>query len=158
MVLRFGKPWRWSMLHYVHSKVAARENGVLRAFVAVASMERRCLEFAEAPDSTPSALSLRKAQRFKENASHALHLAMQDLSAIINRLAAQPNSFDDLEAVFALWFLILHFGIYDVDLVHTSYMHLAGIRAFLTDWFHGPIERRVHALPAAAKQLLLFIW
>lgn len=158
MVLRFGKPWRWSMLSYVHSTVARRESGVLRAFVAVASMELRSRELAETQGSPQSILAARKAQAFKANASHALHLAMQDLSRILHRLAIQPNSHEDLEALFALWFLILHFGVYDADLVQTSYMHLAGMRAFIADCFHGPTERRIHSLPPAAKQLMMFIW
>ena len=121
-------------------------------------MERRLRELTEAQDSPQPSISAGKAQKFKENASNALHLAMQDLSDLLNRLAAFPNNHEDLEALFALWFLILHFGIYDADLVHTSYMHLTGIRAFLSDWFHGPLERRVHTLPPAATQLLMFIW
>lgn len=158
MVLRFGKPWRWSMLSYVHSRVASRESGVMRAFIAVASMELRSRELAKAQDMLQSSGGLEKARSFKENASHALHLAMQDLSQVLDRLADQPNDHGNLEVLFSMWFLILHFGIYDSDLVQMSYMHLNGMRSFVAEYLHGTAARRIYNLPPAAKQLLVYIW
>lgn len=158
MVLRFGKPWRWSSLSYVHTRIAPRETGVLRAFIAVASLELRALELHKIQDPTVSPETIAKAQDFKENASHALHLAMKDLSQILDRLAQSPNNQEDLEALFSMWFLILHFGIYNSDLVQTSYLHLNGVRSFVAEYFHGNSGRLITSLPPVAKQLLVFIW
>jgi len=158
MVLRFGKPWRWSMLSYVHSRIASRESGVMRAFIAVASMELRSRELAESQDSPQSLAASEKARGFKESASHALHLAIRDLSQVLDRLSDQPNDHDNLEVLFSMWFLILHFGIYDSDLVQMSYMHLDGVRSFIAKYFHDTSAHRVCNIPAAVKQLLVYIW
>lgn len=158
MVLRFGKPWRWSMLCYVHTNVARREKGVMRAFIAVASMELRSRELVKLQDVSLSPQSNRKAQTFKANASNSLSLAMQDLSSILDRVVLTQNDSELLETLFSMWFLILHFGIYDADLVETSYMHLNGVQSFLAEYFHGDITRRIYQLPPACKQLLVYIW
>lgn len=151
MVLRFGKPWRWSMLCYVHTNVARREKGVMRAFIAVASMELRSRELVKLQDVSLSPQSNRKAQTFKANASNSLSLAMQDLSSILDRVVLTPNDGELLETLFSMWFLILHFGIYDADLVETSYMHLNGVQSFLAEYFHGDITRRIYQLRLPAS-------
>lgn len=145
------------MLSYVHAQIATREAGVLRAFIAVASLELRYSELLKPRDPTLSPQSQRKADTFKENASHALNLAIQDLTRILSRLAEEPNNQLDLEVLFSMWFLILHFGIYDSDLIQTSYLHLNGIRTFVAEYFHQGTASRIEILPPAAKQLLVFI-
>lgn len=145
------------MLSYVHAQVATREPGVLRAFIAVASLEMRYTELVKPQDPTMSPQSQRKADLFKENASHALHLAIQDLTKVLDRVAQDPNNEEELEILFSMWFLILHFGIYDSDLVRTSYLHLNGIRTFVAEYFHQGTEPKIRVLPPAAKQLMVFI-
>lgn len=158
MVLRFGKPWRWSMLCYVHSTIARREKGVMRAFIAVASMELRSRELDKLQDSSSPSQVTHKAHSFKTNARNSLQLAMQDLSSVLDRVVLDPNDPELLETLFSMWFLILHFGIYDYDLVDTSFMHLNGVKSFLAEYLHGNSTQRIHRLPPAAKQLLVYIW
>lgn len=158
MVLRFGKPWRWSMLCYVHSTVARREQGVMRAFIAVASMELRSRELNKLQDVSSPSDAARRARAFKTNARVSLDLAMQDLSHVLKAVFENPNDPELLDVLFTMWFLILHFGIYDCDLVDTSYMHLDGIKSFLAEYFHGSSTQRIYKLPPASTQLLLFIW
>jgi len=158
MVLQFGKPWGWSIISYVHSQIASRESGVMRAFIAVASMELRSRELAETHNSPQPSEAFEKARSFKENASHALHLALQDLSQVLDRLLDQPDDHGNLEILFSMWFLILHFGIYDSDLVQMSYMHLDAVRSFIAKYFHHTTGPRTYSLPPVVKPLLIYIW
>lgn len=158
MVLRFGKPWRWSMLCHVHSTVARRENGVMRAFIAVASMELRTRELDKLQDTSSPSETKQRAHAFRTNARNSLNLAMQDLSYVLKRVFLNPSDPELLETLFSMWFLILHFGMYDPDLVETSYMHLNGIRSFIVEYFDSASTHRSQKLPPAATQLLFFIW
>lgn len=130
----------------------------MRAFIAVASMELRTRELDKTLDISSPSDATQKARAFKTNARNSLNLAMQDLSHVLKRVFANPNDLENLEALFSMWFLILHFGMYDEDLVETSYMHLNGIRSFTAEYFHGDNSHRIYKLPPAAKQLLLFTW
>lgn len=157
MVLRFGKPWQWSMLSYVHSRIACREAGVMRAFIAVASMELRFLELLKFQDATPTVESLARTRELKESATDNLHLALQDLSLILDRLSGGQSQPEDIEALFSIWFLILHVGLYDPEFVSASHVHLKGIRSFLQRYIDGDVAREQDYLPPVSQQLLLFI-
>jgi hypothetical protein len=157
MVLRFGKPWQWSMLSYVHSRIACREAGVMRSFIALASMELRFLELLKFQDTTPSLESLTRIRQLKDAAMNHLHLALQDLSSILDRLSGTQSQSDDIEALFSMWFLILHVGLYDPEIVNASHVHLKGIRSFLQRYVDGDVAQKQDNLPPAAQQLLLFI-
>ena len=157
MVLQFGKPWRWSMLSYVHSKVASQEKGVMRAFIAVAAMELRSQELgATSEDKSPSQ-GTEVAKNLRISATKHYHCALQDLSALLERVSKPQQSDEDIDSLFALWFLILHFGLYDPDLVSASYVHVNGIRSFLLNYLQRHREGRLRDLPPASQQLLLFI-
>lgn len=157
MVLRFGKPWQWSMLSYVHSRIASREAGVMRAFIAVASMERRFLELLKFQDTTPTLESLARTRQLKAAATTYLHMALQDLSLILDRLSGSRSQPEDIEALFSMWFLILHVGLYDPEFVSASHVHLNGIRTFLQRYIDGNVAQEQDNLPPVSQQLLLFI-
>lgn len=146
------------MLCHVHSTVARRENGVMRAFIAVASMELRTRELDKLQDISSPSDAAQRAHAFKMNARNSLNLAMQDLSHVLKRVFMNPDDPELLETLFSMWFLILHFGMYDGDLVETSYMHLNGIKSFLIEYFDATSVRPIQKLPPASTQLLFFIW
>lgn len=157
MVLRFGKPWRWSMLSYVHSKIACHEAGVMRAFIAVASMEMRFLELLRFQHSIPTLESLSKTRRLRESAATYLTLALKDLSSVLDRLSSPGRSAQDIDALFSIWFLVIHIGLYDADLVTASHVHLNGIRSFISGYINGNVANEEDKLPPTSQQLLLFI-
>jgi len=157
MVLQTGKLWRWSMLSYVHSRIASREAGVMRAFIAVASMELRSLELLKFQDATPTLESLARTRQLKGAATSYLNLALQDLSLILDRLSGSRPQPEDIEALFSIWFLILLVGLYDPELVSASHVHLNGIRSFLQQYVHADAAEEKDNLPPVAQQLLLFI-
>jgi len=157
LVLAIGKPWKWSTLSYVHSIIARQEKGVMRAFMALASMELRCREMTPRESGSPASEDLDRARRHRDLATHYYHLALRDLSAVLHR-ASQPDRTDsDLDALFAMWFLILWFEHYDPELVEASHVHLDGIRSFLASHLRGSWNDGETKLPPASQQLLLFI-
>jgi hypothetical protein len=157
MVMRFGKPWRWSMISYVHSRVAPRDSGVMSAFVAVAQMELRFRELINYEGSIVSKTRCDHAMQLRASAGQYLHLALQSLLSLLDKLSTSDPSPEDLEALFAMWFLILHCGLYDSDMIQTCEMHLNGIRSFISDYIERNNSSGGKRLPPAAQQLLLFI-
>lgn len=157
MVLQFGKPWRWSMLSYVHSKIASREKGVMRAFIAVAAMELRSQELSATSEDKSLSERTERAEHLKTSAANHYYNALRDLSSILERISRPDYSDDDVDSLFALWFLILHFGLYDPDSVSASHVHLKGIRSFLLRYVQNHREGGLRDLPPASQQLLLFI-
>lgn len=129
----------------------------MRAFIAVASMELRFLELLKFQDATPTIESLARTRQLKAAATTYLHLALQDLSLILDRLSGSRSQPDDIEALFSIWFLILHVGLYDPELVSASHVHLNGIRSFLQRYIDGNVAQEQDNLPPASQQLLLFI-
>lgn len=129
----------------------------MRAFIAVASMELRTRELDKLQDVSSPSSAAEKARAFKISARNSLDLAMQDLSYVLRGVVLNPNDPEALEALFSMWFLILHFGMYDSDLIDASYMHLNGIKSFIAEYFHGSDIYRIHRLPPACTQLLHFI-
>lgn len=129
----------------------------MRAFIAVASMELRFLELLKFQDATPTVESLARTRELKESATDNLHLALQDLSLILDRLSGGQSQPEDIEALFSIWFLILHVGLYDPEFVSASHVHLKGIRSFLQRYIDGDVAREQDYLPPVSQQLLLFI-
>lgn len=154
MVLRFGKPWPWSMLSYVHSKLACREIGVMRAFIAVASMELRFQELIKFEDASASPVSSAKARWLKASATNHLYLAFKDLSFVLDCISQGTRNAEDVDALFSMWFLILNFGLYDSELVSACQVHLDGIRSFISQYLNGTDHDQ---LPPATQQLMVFI-
>jgi hypothetical protein len=157
MVLQFGKPWRWSLFSYVHSKIASQEKGVMRAFIAVGAMELRSQELCASSEVKSFPRRTERAQRLKDSATNHYFCAIQDLSALLERASKLQHSDNDIDSLFALWFLILHFGLYDPDLVSASRVHVNGIRSFLLRHLKIHREEGLRALPLASRKLLHFI-
>jgi hypothetical protein len=156
MVLALGKPWRWSMLSYIHSKIATQEPGVMRGFIAVASMELRSKDLLPLDESgVQSITNVRRARQLQEVGLNNYYLALSDLSSILERASRPDRTNDDLDTLFAMWFLILSFEQYGLDLVENTHIHLSGIHTFIS----GALERGEHLhLPPASQQLLHFLW
>lgn len=215
MVLRFGKPWKWSSISYIYANIAGRYPGVMRIFIAGAAMELRSNEILAHQDGNAGAngngngiglddddeqqqqqhyyslsnKSLARARRLEESAASHYHLALKDLSALLDHISrsrrsnnnsndlgltsssSSSDAADDVDALFAMWFLILHFGLYDSESIGASHVHLDGIRSFLKsyllqnnyndDYDGGPGGGSAGGddlkLPLASQQLLLYI-
>lgn len=155
MVMRFGKPWRWSMLSYVHSRVASRQKGVMSALIAVASMELRFRNLLREQGCIVSQRNMQVATSLRYSASTHLQIALQGLSTLLDKVSHPYPDSHDLEAVFSIWFLLIHCGLYDIEMVKTAQVHLNGIRLFISQYLEG--ERAMDGLPPAAQQLLYFI-
>jgi hypothetical protein len=156
LVLALGKPWRWSMLSYHHSKIATQEPGIMRGFIAVASMELRSKYLLPREDGSVQPIdSVRRAGQLQHVGMNNYHLAINDLSSILERVSRPDRTDDDLDALFAMWFLILNFEQYGLDLVENTHIHLSGINTFIS----RALEHGEHLhLPPASQQLLHFIW
>lgn len=120
-------------------------------------MELRFLELLKFQDTTPTLESLARTNSLKDAAIHHLYLALQDLSLILDRLSGAQSQPKDIEALFSMWFLILHIGLYDPEFVSASHVHLKGIRSFLQRYIDGDVAREQDNLPPVSQQLLLFI-
>lgn len=127
----------------------------MSAFIAVASMELRFRDVVQYQDGMASQRGMSLATSLGFSASKYLQVALQGLSALLDRVSRARPDPNDLEALFATWFLVIHCGIYDTDMVKTSQVHLNGIRLFINQYLQK--EGAVDALPPAAQQLLLFI-
>lgn len=150
LVQNFGKPWTWSMFAYIHSNIATWEPGVMRAFIAVASAERTCLHLGE---NEPQV----KARSLQQLGMTQYRLALKDLSSVVDRAARDDRSPADLDALFAMWFLILTFESCHADLVSVSHVHLNGMRSFLSKVFASESsDGREPQLPPASQQLLFY--
>ncbi|EHY55849.1 hypothetical protein ABEF92_000895 [Exophiala dermatitidis] len=149
LVHNIGKPWTWSMFAYIHSNIATWEPGVMRAFIATASTERLRLHSG---DSTSQARTRELRQLSMVHYRHSL----KDLASVVERAASVDRSPADLDALFALWYLILAFESSHEDLFSVSHVHLNGIRSFLSKAFasKGPGGKEPQ-LPPASQQLLL---
>ncbi len=157
MVLRFGKPFQWSNLSYIYQNIAGRYAGVMRIFVAGASMELRSKALLDQRDGSSSSDQLDRARRLEHSATGHYHLALKDLSTLIDYASSSEGSDDDVNALFTMWFLILHFGLYDAHSIGASHVHLDGIRSFLKHYLQSCREQGRETLPLASRQLLYYI-
>ena len=157
IVLRYGKPWRWSSLSYIYRNIASKYEGVMRIFIADASMELRSKELLAAQENSCSPGSLERARRLEESAASHYHLALKDLSSLLDHISRSGGSNDDIDALFAMWFLILNFGLYDSESIGASHVHLDGIRSFLKPYLQSCLDGDKNELPFASQQLLLYI-
>ena len=157
MVMRFGKPWRWSMLSHVYSKIAPRESGVMSAFIAVASMELRFRDLVKHEGAVVPQDVIEHASKLKHSASNYLQIALQNMSSVLDRVTRPDPGPNDLQAIFSLWFLLLHCGLYDPEVIQTSLVHLNGIRSFIRQYLQRDESANIRQLPPAAQQLLSFI-
>ncbi|KAH0843756.1 putative transcriptional regulatory protein [Fonsecaea pedrosoi] len=157
MVLRIGKPFQWSNLSYVYLNIASKYAGVMRIFIAGASMELRSRALLDQFDGTLSSDQYERARRLEHSATSHYHLALKDLSALVDHVSSSQGSDDDVDALFAMWFLILHFGLYDSQSIGASHVHLEGIRSFLKPYLKSRGEHGTATLPLASQQLLYFI-
>jgi hypothetical protein len=130
----------------------------MSAFIAVASMELRFRSLIQEHGAVVGQKNLAVATSLRYSASKYLQTALQDLSAMLDRATRSDPDPKDLEAIFSMWFLILHCGIYDSEMVKTAQVHLNGIRSFISQYLQQKnAEAVVNDLPPAAQQLLLFI-
>jgi hypothetical protein len=144
------------MLSYIHSRMATQEPGIMRGFIAVASMELRSKNLLPPTESGVQSLdSLRRARQLQHVGMSNYYLAINDLSSILERASRPDRTDDDLDALFAMWFLILNFEQYGLDLVENTQIHLSGIHMFIS----RALEQGDHLhLPPASQQLLHFLW
>lgn len=156
MVIRFGKPWRWSMLSYVHLRIAPHDAGVMSAFIAVASMELRAKKMTNTSNSVVNQDSIRDSIRLQDSAANHFHIAIKHLCSLLDTISISHPRPEELDSLFALWFLILHCELYDPDLVRASQIHLNGIRLFIAKYLWEDKTGK-RELPPASQQLLLFI-
>lgn len=157
MVLRLGKPFQWSSLSYIYMNIASKYAGVMRIFIAGASMELRSKALLDRYEGTLSSDQLERARQLEHSATSHYHLALKDLSALIDHISSSGGNDDDVDALFAMWFLILHFGLYDSQSIGASHLHLEGIRSFLKPYLTSCREQGKTTLPLASQQLLYFI-
>ena len=128
----------------------------MRGFTAVAAMELRSRDLV--PSTQPgieSLSSLHRARSLQRIAMSNYRLALHDLSSILNRAASSERTEQDLDALFALWFLMINFEQYGSELVENTHIHLDGIRSFLSRALQNA---EVMKLPPASQQMLHFIW
>lgn len=157
LVLQFGKPWQWSMLSYVHTKIASHHQSVMRAFIAVACMELDCRGLAGFNQSLTNLHASDKAVRLRTLAMRHYHRSLRDLSALLSSISQSYPEDQDADTVFSLWLLILQFSLHDADLTEASHVHLSGIHSFLLNYFQGRDGKGRRSLPPASQQLLHFI-
>ncbi|KPM45235.1 hypothetical protein AK830_g1343 [Neonectria ditissima] len=155
LVLTYGKPWKWSCFSYVHTHIASQYSGVMRGFIAVAAMEMRSRELLAAQDGKDSARSIERAQRIGDSATKHYSLALKDLSSLLDQVCRSEGRSNDIDALFAMWFLILKFESYDSGSTETSSVHFDGIRSFLEPYLEGG-DASGKKLPFASQPFLLF--
>ena len=156
LVLGLGKPWKRSIISYLHSSIAKQEPGVVRGFTAVAAMELRSREIVPSTQTDVKSLSsLDRAHHLQSIAMSNYRHALQELSSILNRATRPDRSEEDLNALFGLWFLMINFEQYGSELVDNSHIHLNGIRSFLSRALRS---EEILKLPPASQMMLYFIW
>ena len=110
------------------------------------------------PSTQPGIESLSSLHRSRQLQSIAMknyRLALQDLSSVLSRAATPDRTEQDLDALFALWFLMINFEQYGSELVENTHIHLNGIRSFLS---RALKNAEIIKLPPASQQMLHFIW
>lgn len=158
MVLRVGKPWKWNHISYVYTNISGKYPGLMRIFIAGAAREISSKEIlASQQDNSNLERMPAKAERLKDSAIRHYHLALKDLSTLLHHVSHSDASDDDVDALFAMWFLILHFGLYDIEVIGASQVHLNGVRSFLKSYLQTTKDSRKRRLPPASRIFLLNI-
>ncbi|KAJ9618570.1 hypothetical protein H2204_012989 [Knufia peltigerae] len=157
LVLRFGKPFEWSSISYVYLNIANTYAGVMRVFIAGASMELRSKELLDIHKGEFAPEKLERARRLEESATSHYLLALKDLSGLVEHITSTGGTKDEVDALFTMWFLILHFGFYQSQCVGAAHLHLNGIRSFLKPYLRSCAEQGKDGLPLVSRQLLYYI-
>ncbi|KAH6884569.1 hypothetical protein B0T10DRAFT_608870 [Thelonectria olida] len=158
LVLSYGKLWQWSCFSYIYTNIASQYPGVMRSFIAVASMELRSREILAAQDGHDPTQSRERAQRIGVAATAHYSLALKDLSSLLDRICHSegPSRSNDIDALFAMWFLILRFEAYDSESTGSSLVHLDGIRSFLRPYLQNDGYVNGETLPYVSQPMLLY--
>ncbi|KAF5023415.1 hypothetical protein F66182_4515 [Fusarium sp. NRRL 66182] len=116
LVLSYGKLWPWSCFSYIYTHIANQYPGVMRGFIAVASMELRASHLLVAESSPGLAGSLERARRLGASAAMHYSQALKDLSSLLDHICQAEEERGDMNALFTMWFLILKYETYlDAD-------------------------------------------
>lgn len=157
MVLRVGKPWKWNHISYVYTNISGKYPGLMRIFIAGAAREISSMVILASQQDNSNLGIPPKAERLKDSAIRHYHLALKDLSTLLHHVSHSDASDDDVDALFAMWFLILHFGLYDIEVIGASLVHLNGVRSFLKSYLQTAKDSRERRLPPASRIFLLNI-
>ncbi len=155
LVYNVGKPFTWSMFAYVHSTIASWEPGVMSGFIAVASVERASLLHQQTAKNNRDSMTAQQRQ-LRRLGMTQYRLALKELSSVVDRATSGDRTPANLDALFALWYLVLIFESYHADLTAVSHVHLNGIRSFLSRFVNNGQGPGSAVLPPASQQLLLF--
>ncbi|KAK7413284.1 hypothetical protein QQX98_007872 [Neonectria punicea] len=118
-------------------------------------MELRSREILAAQDGNDSVRCLERAQRIGDAARRHYSLALKDLSSLLDRVYHSEGRINDINALFAMWFLILKFEAYDSESTGTSSVHLDGIRSFLRPYLESDGDANREKLPYASLPMYL---
>ncbi|KAH7129207.1 hypothetical protein EDB81DRAFT_139836 [Dactylonectria macrodidyma] len=156
LVLSYGKPWKWSCFSYIYNNVASQYSGVMRSFIAVAAMELRSKEMLKARDGNNPARALENAQTIRAMAGVHYTSALKDLSTLLDHICHSEGRSNDIDALFAMWFLILRYEAYDSESKGASLVHLEGIRSFLKPYLEEGGYANGEKLPYMSQPMLLY--
>lgn len=156
LVLSYGKLWKWSCFSYIYTNIASQYSGVMRSFIAVASMELRSREVLAVRDGNDSAWSLESAQRIGTAAGVHYTATLKDLSSLLDHICHSEASGNDIDALFTMWFLILRYEAYDSESKGASLVHLDGIRSFLRPYLEKGGYTNGGKLPYISQPMLLY--
>ncbi|KAH7139888.1 hypothetical protein B0J13DRAFT_68774 [Dactylonectria estremocensis] len=156
LVLSYGKPWKWSCFSYIYTNVASQYSGVMRSFIAVAAMELRSRDMLLARDGNNPVRALESAQVIGAMAGVHYTSALKDLSALLDHICRSEGRSNDIDALFAMWFLILRYEAYDSQSKGASLVHLDGIRSFLKPYLEEGGYANGEKLPYISQPMLLY--
>ncbi|KAJ3510427.1 hypothetical protein NM208_g15530 [Fusarium decemcellulare] len=156
LVLCYGKLWKWSCFSYIYTNIASQYSGVMRSFIAIASMELRSRELLAIRESNDSARSLEQSRRMTASAAVHYSLALKDLSTLLDHICNSEGQSNDIDALFTMWFLILRYEAYDSESTAASRVHLDGIRSFLKPYIQADKYGSGKKLPYVSQTMLLY--
>ncbi|KAH8685085.1 hypothetical protein BGZ61DRAFT_423526 [Ilyonectria robusta] len=156
LVLSYGKLWTWSCFSYIYTHIASQYSGVMRSFIAVASMELRAREVLAVRDGNDPARSMENAHRIGAAAGVHYSATLKDLSSLLNHICHSEGSSNDIDALFTMWFLILRYEVYDSESKGASLVHLDGIRSFLKPYLETGGYANGEKLPYISQPMLLY--
>jgi hypothetical protein len=153
MVRWFGKPWKWTFLNYVHSKIAPHSAVVLRMILAIAAMELEGIRSAchTGCDSLP------QYQKRLEVGSRYYACALRDFQCILSKpLRLSERELNEILAAFFLMVVYEHH--FSSDTVGLE-VHIRGIYTFLRaeGLTFQDASQIGSKMPGLSQQLLLLI-